>query len=225
MCDRNGIIEGAIPGIANAAVVTLEECRQAIAILLAPDPDSRTKEFEGRRLEEIDGGWRILNHQKHKDKLGFSSEANRVRVAKCRARKAAKDVTPGNASNIQSNDLDPRSLDLNQPIPPTPKGDVFVVCPADLDLTPEQIGILETSLIPSWAIPMMRTDLVGKWVTRKSADKTLDQWRSYLYAAMLRQWRSDKRPHKPAPEASIDEQPKGGKPGEVWHKDGYWYRP
>jgi hypothetical protein len=33
---------------------------------MAPDPDSRTKTNEGRRIKEIDGGWVLLNHGKYR---------------------------------------------------------------------------------------------------------------------------------------------------------------
>jgi hypothetical protein len=33
---------------------------------MSPDPDSRTPEHEGRRIEVIDGGWRLLNHEKYR---------------------------------------------------------------------------------------------------------------------------------------------------------------
>jgi hypothetical protein len=38
----------------------------AITTFLSPDPDSRTPEHEGRRIEVIDGGWRLLNHEKYR---------------------------------------------------------------------------------------------------------------------------------------------------------------
>ena len=120
MCDRNGVVEGAVPGIANAAVVTVDQCREAIAVLSEPDTDSRTPEFEGRRLEKIDGGWKILNHRKHREKMGFSTVGNAARVARHRAKKRdalhCNDVTACNGKSISNNDLDPRSLDqdLNQ---------------------------------------------------------------------------------------------------------------
>ena len=87
MCDRNGIVEGAVPGIANAAVVTVEQCREAMEVLLGPDPDSRTTDFDGRRIEKIDGGWRVLNHSKHREKLGMSATGNAARVARYRSKR------------------------------------------------------------------------------------------------------------------------------------------
>jgi hypothetical protein len=41
--------------------------RQALSILLAPDPDSRTKDHDGRRIEAIEGGWLILNYLKYRE--------------------------------------------------------------------------------------------------------------------------------------------------------------
>jgi hypothetical protein len=67
MADQHGRIWGSIPGLANRARVPVEDARAAIASFLAPDPDSRTKDFEGRRIEEIDGGWRLLNHAKYRE--------------------------------------------------------------------------------------------------------------------------------------------------------------
>lgn len=61
--DAEGLVEGSVPGFANLAWVTTEEMRLAVERLSSPDPDSRTPDFEGRRIEPIEGGWRILNYQ------------------------------------------------------------------------------------------------------------------------------------------------------------------
>lgn len=66
MADRRGRVWGSVPGLANRARVSVEGCRKAIALFLSPDPDSRTKVAEGRRIEEIDGGWRLINHEKYR---------------------------------------------------------------------------------------------------------------------------------------------------------------
>ena len=68
-CDKFGIVESSLPGLADCAKVTREECVEALRILMAPDLDSRTKDNEGRRITEVDGGWRILNHAKYRDKM------------------------------------------------------------------------------------------------------------------------------------------------------------
>lgn len=69
LADQNGVVESSIPGLAVVARVSVDECRASIAVLLSPDPDSRTKDHDGRRIQEIDGGWLILNHAKYREKL------------------------------------------------------------------------------------------------------------------------------------------------------------
>lgn len=73
-CNRHGEVYGSIPGMARLANITLDECERGLAALLAPDPYSRTLDNEGRRIEPIDGGWRILNHAKF-DRLRSAIEA------------------------------------------------------------------------------------------------------------------------------------------------------
>lgn len=69
MADKHGVVEASLPGLADMARVTIEECEAAIKCLSEIDPYSRSKEFEGRRIEPTDGGWVILNHSKYREKL------------------------------------------------------------------------------------------------------------------------------------------------------------
>jgi len=66
MADSRGRVWGSIPGLANRARIPVDDMRKAIATFLKPDPDSRTTEKEGRRIEVIDGGWRLINHEKYR---------------------------------------------------------------------------------------------------------------------------------------------------------------
>jgi len=66
ICDQHGEVYAALPGLARVANMDLPACEAAVAKLESPDPYSRTKEHEGRRIEKIDGGWRILNYRKHR---------------------------------------------------------------------------------------------------------------------------------------------------------------
>lgn len=86
MADRRGRVWGSIPGLANRARVPTEDCREALERFLAPDPDSRTKAFEGRRIEEIEGGWRLLNYEKYRAIRDSESikESKRAYMAKRR---------------------------------------------------------------------------------------------------------------------------------------------
>jgi hypothetical protein len=66
MSNKNGFVFASVPGLASIAHVSVAATRRALHKFQEPDPDSRTKDFDGRRIEEVDGGWRLINYQKHR---------------------------------------------------------------------------------------------------------------------------------------------------------------
>ncbi len=86
--DRCGEVQASVPGLARLANVSMDECVAALATFLAPDPYSRTPDNEGRRIEVVDGGWRLLNHSKYRAKL--DADDRRERKAKWMAESRAK---------------------------------------------------------------------------------------------------------------------------------------
>lgn len=93
MADRGGVVLAAVPGLAKRAGVSIPDADEALKRFMSPDPRSRTKEFEGRRIEEVDGGWRLLNHTKYRDLLDSESEKERKR--RWWAENRGKDAKPG----------------------------------------------------------------------------------------------------------------------------------
>lgn len=93
MKDRRGVVEASVPGLAKRAGVTREQAEEALSCFLSPDPDSRSKEFEGRRIEEVDGGWILLNHSKYRDKQSIADirEKTAARVRRHREHKVSTD--------------------------------------------------------------------------------------------------------------------------------------
>lgn len=87
--DRWHIVNASVPGLADSARITLEECKNAIQVLSSPDPYSRTKDFEGRRIAPCDGGWEILNGEKYRNKMSVDErrEYNRIKQQEYRDRK------------------------------------------------------------------------------------------------------------------------------------------
>ena len=67
MADRDGNIAASIPGLATRARVTVPECEEALTKFLSPDKYSRTPDHEGRRIEVIHGGWRLLNYNYYRN--------------------------------------------------------------------------------------------------------------------------------------------------------------
>ncbi len=77
--DPEGFVPGTIPGLAVAANVSLDETRGAVDKFMAPDPDSNTQENEGRRLEKVPHGWRILNFEYWRELARREAEKARKR--------------------------------------------------------------------------------------------------------------------------------------------------
>jgi len=95
MKDRDGIVEAAVPGLAHRARVSVDEVESALAMLLGPDPYSRTPDNEGRRIETIKGGWRVLNADSYRDKMGIEErrEKDAIRQRRVRERRMAGHAT------------------------------------------------------------------------------------------------------------------------------------
>ena len=87
LCDTDGYVGASVPGIARAASVTLEQTEDALRILQAPDPHSRTKTDEGRRVREADRGFQILNFKDHLDRLSKERAKSRERMRRYREKK------------------------------------------------------------------------------------------------------------------------------------------
>jgi len=68
MSDPEGLCAATAPGIARRANLPLGQVRKALAELEGPDPESRTLDHEGRRIERVDGGYMIFNYAKYRAK-------------------------------------------------------------------------------------------------------------------------------------------------------------
>jgi len=77
--NADGFVSGSVPGLATAARVSMEDCEKALKKLASPDPHSRTKDHEGRRIEVVDGGWLILNYRLYRDRVSDDPNAVKVR--------------------------------------------------------------------------------------------------------------------------------------------------
>lgn len=104
MTDKYGRVWGSVPGLARRANVSLAECQKALKCFLSPDRHSRTPEHDGRRIEVIDGGWRLLNYDKYRAMQDEEAAANKEaeRARRYRERKA-------NLSHVEQS----RSVTLN----------------------------------------------------------------------------------------------------------------
>jgi len=97
MADETGAVYGSIPGLAKFAGITLEQAIAALDYFASPDPHSQSPEYEGRRIESVEGGWRILNYGKYREYRTRKQAQAAKRVARHRA--AKRGSVTGNAGN------------------------------------------------------------------------------------------------------------------------------
>ena len=86
-----GIARAAGPGIVNRSRLDFLEGLEALARLCAPEMQSRTPKWEGRRMARISGGFVLLNYDDYRQRDYGSAE--RTRRYRERQRNAASDVT------------------------------------------------------------------------------------------------------------------------------------
>lgn len=78
-----GFVPAAGVGITNRAGVEKEAGLAALERLGSPEPDSRSPEYDGRRVVRVDGGYLVLNFQKYRDRDYTGAErAKRYRERK-----------------------------------------------------------------------------------------------------------------------------------------------
>lgn len=74
LSDKHGEVMASVPGLAKVAGLSIEATQKGLVKFLSPDPYSRTPDEEGRRIEEIDGGWLVLNYAKHRRMASVEDE-------------------------------------------------------------------------------------------------------------------------------------------------------
>lgn len=90
------VVEASVPGLADFARVSMPNCLEALELLKKPDSYSRSREHDGRRIEEVDGGWLILNGDKYRDKMNQDERRESNRVYQQRHRDKKKREWPKN---------------------------------------------------------------------------------------------------------------------------------
>lgn len=109
--DAQGFVTGSIPGMAAISRMSVEDAEKSIKALTKPDPYSRSKEYDGRRLLECEGGWLIANYQKYRQKRDPEKRRQQNREAQRRYKRKQK-VSQGKPESAQAEaeaDIPPKS--------------------------------------------------------------------------------------------------------------------
>ncbi len=101
MCDKDGCVYGTRPGISRIAMVDPDESDDAWTVLMSPDKHSsdkmRAPENEGRRIEEIPGGFRLLNFEYYRGLRNDDDRREQNRQAQARFKAKVSQGKPRSA--------------------------------------------------------------------------------------------------------------------------------
>jgi hypothetical protein len=110
IADREGYVYGSRKGLLRLANVDMDQCDEhdPFEALMAPDPDSsdllRNPENEGRRIEEVPGGFRILNFLYYRGLRNEDDrrEQNKEAQRRHRSKQKSADVSHGQQMSEKS---------------------------------------------------------------------------------------------------------------------------
>jgi hypothetical protein len=78
--DQVGFVEAALPGLARLANLTMAETEGALAVLMAPDPYSKSPDCDGARVVKVERGWCLVNYEAYRDRRDDDSKREYMRT-------------------------------------------------------------------------------------------------------------------------------------------------
>jgi hypothetical protein len=123
LCDAEGKVSATAPGLAGICRVPLPKVQQALEQFQQPDVHSRSQVQEGRRIEKVEGGWRLINYSLYREKVSNRiSYYRRYRNAQQRApqkkKERQKKKEKESAERKMHKQPPPRLLNAVSPRPP-----------------------------------------------------------------------------------------------------------
>jgi hypothetical protein len=77
--DEFNICRATVPALAKLCNITNDECEKYLQLFQSPDKYSRSQDNDGRRIEQIDGGWLVLNGEKYRNMLRGQERRDYIR--------------------------------------------------------------------------------------------------------------------------------------------------
>jgi len=114
--DRQGVVDKHFRVIADETGLSIEAVKNAILELESPDPESRTPDLQGRRIERLDDhrdwGWRVVNYLHYRGIRDEETRREQNREAQDRYKRQSAAVSrdkPESAAVITSKPDKPKS--------------------------------------------------------------------------------------------------------------------
>jgi hypothetical protein len=79
-CGADGIAECSAMYLESICRIPIDQVKKSLEKLMSCDENSRSTNDDGKRIERVDGGYRIINYLKYRDLSLKSSEAERKRL-------------------------------------------------------------------------------------------------------------------------------------------------
>jgi hypothetical protein len=86
------MVESSVGGLVKLSGVNDAKVTEALAKFAADDPDSRSTEHGGKKIERRDGGWFILNGEKYARSMSADERKEYQRVKQAEYRKRKRDA-------------------------------------------------------------------------------------------------------------------------------------
>jgi len=161
MADKNGEVVATIPGLARVACVTIQEVEHALEKFQSPDKYSRTPDDEGRRIEQNEDGWVLINYEKYRKMASKEDQkaksAERVRKYRERQKRNGKSLQcnaksgSGNDKVTQGRDIAEAEAEAEAERESTPSHENPEIPTLDeVKQAASMMGILESSAISFW---------------------------------------------------------------------------
>ena len=99
-CDSTGHVRAVRDAIKRAANIPDKEFEEAMICLESADPSSRSSEFDGRRIQKVEGGWLILNYLKYRELWHYSDNPEAIKKRRQRGRLGTCPDTKKNVPDI-----------------------------------------------------------------------------------------------------------------------------
>lgn len=115
LADANGEIDYTTQAISSMTGWPMELLLTALEKLTSPDPDSRSTDSDGRRLELVDPanrkwGWRVVNHSKYREKARLTSKAARESASGVNADRMQQRRKPEPIAEPETREIKPVDL-------------------------------------------------------------------------------------------------------------------
>jgi hypothetical protein len=192
LCNAEGFVRGSVGWLASKAKVSTESTTVALTKFLNPDPESRTEAHEGRRLEQVERGWLILNYTYFRNEhQQLSTNPRRVYQREWMRKKRLSTASQQNVNTVNT-----ASASVSASVPVQGKGcgerdfpEVEIPSWQEVQAEAAKIGLVDWKA-KDWFDEMQASG----WMDRHN--RHVQNWRALL-SRVRTWWEADGRPMTP----------------------------